>query len=86
MVLFLYFFSWLLPLFVKGNKKQLTEDDMYQNRKSHDSGLLANLLEVAWSKEKRRSKNPSLLKVITRTFGVECLGLYVMAIIAEVVV
>lgn len=70
---------------MKGYKRELIEDDMYQQRKSHDSGQLGNRLEVAWMKEKERRKDPSLVKVISKTFGMECLPLYALAIIAELV-
>ncbi|KAJ8954553.1 hypothetical protein NQ318_000787 [Aromia moschata] len=41
--------SWLLPYFVKGYKRDLTEDDLYAPMKDHDSKMLGNKLEAEWN-------------------------------------
>lgn len=70
--------SWLLPYFVKGYKKVLTEDDMYQNRNVHDSEMLGNKLESVWDRIK-----PSLAKALSEVFLAEFLYVCFAAIISE---
>ncbi|XP_018565514.1 probable multidrug resistance-associated protein lethal(2)03659 [Anoplophora glabripennis] len=67
------FFCWLLPFFVRGFKKELTEDDMYGTLKSHDSGLLGDRLQKAWNHEVANKKDPSLWIAILKVFGIELL-------------
>ncbi|RZC36351.1 multidrug resistance-associated protein, partial [Asbolus verrucosus] len=62
---------WALPLFVKGFKKDLTEDDLYGPLKVHESRRLGDKLEEAWKKQENSSRNPSLWKALTVVFGKE---------------
>ncbi|CAH1105147.1 unnamed protein product [Psylliodes chrysocephalus] len=78
-------FCWLLPLFIKGYKIDLTEDDIYQHRKSHDSGHLGEKLEAQWKKQTEKSKNPSLFKALTKVFFLEMLLLNIVIIIEETI-
>lgn len=75
----LYTSSWLLPYFIKGYKKVLSEDDMYQNRKVHDSEMLGNKLETVWNKTKT-----SLAKDLCKVFLGEYLLICSAAVIAEI--
>lgn len=81
----LFYYSWLLPLFIKGFKIDLTEDDIYQHRKSHDSGHLGETLEAQWKKQTEKSKNPSLFKALTKVFFLEMLLLNIVIIIEETI-
>ncbi|XP_044268715.1 probable multidrug resistance-associated protein lethal(2)03659 [Tribolium madens] len=76
------FFCWALPLFVKGFKKDLTEDDLYGPLKAHDSKRLGDLLEEAWFKEETTRHKPSFWRAIIKVFGREfgLLGIYVAVI------
>ncbi|XP_030765293.1 probable multidrug resistance-associated protein lethal(2)03659 isoform X2 [Sitophilus oryzae] len=66
------FFIWMLPLFVKGLKKDLLEEDIYPSLKSHDSKLLGDKIEKYWKTElKNNRKNPSLWKCLLKVFGKE---------------
>ena len=64
--------SWALPLFVKGFKKDLVEDDLWGTLKAHESKLLGDRLERAWLKEENSRRTPSLWRALIRVFGKEC--------------
>ncbi|KAG5894560.1 hypothetical protein JTB14_021542 [Gonioctena quinquepunctata] len=61
------FFCWFPSYLLKGLRKQIDEDDMYEIRKSQESTYLGDKLESAWLQEKK-SKNPSLLKALFIVF------------------
>lgn len=63
------FFSWLMPYFVEGFKRELNEDDMYGPLKTHEAVLLGDKLEKAWNHEIRNKKNPSLWRAILKVFS-----------------
>ncbi|XP_056642945.1 probable multidrug resistance-associated protein lethal(2)03659 [Diorhabda sublineata] len=77
------FFCWLLPYFVKGYKRELTEDDMYRNRKQHESSALGDDIEKRWKRHVTKSKNPSYAKVLIGMFMWEIILLNVLVIITE---
>ncbi|CAH1109526.1 unnamed protein product [Psylliodes chrysocephalus] len=76
-------FCWLLPYFVKGYKRTLTEDDMYRHRKDHDSGELCKKLEKRWKKHLENNKEPSYLRVLLGTFLYEFTLLNILVIMTE---
>ncbi|CAG9854733.1 unnamed protein product [Phyllotreta striolata] len=78
-------FCWLLPLFVKGFRKNLTENDLYEHRRSHDSNVLGDKLEQQWIKQTKKSKNPSLIKAIVNVFFTEVVLINIVVIMAEVI-
>lgn len=60
----------MLPLFVKGFKQDLKEEDLYPHLSSHESTYLGNKLQRQWSIElKNNPTNPSLWKCLLRVFG-----------------
>ncbi|XP_030766732.1 probable multidrug resistance-associated protein lethal(2)03659 isoform X2 [Sitophilus oryzae] len=64
------FFLWTFPLFIKGFKKDLLEDDLYPSLKEHDSKILGDKLEREWHTElKKKPNNPSLWKALAKVFG-----------------
>ncbi|CAG9854243.1 unnamed protein product [Phyllotreta striolata] len=79
------FFCWLIPYFVKGYKRELTEDDMYRHRKAHDSGDLGKTLERRWLKHLKNNKKPSFAMVLLRTFIWEVLLLNILAVTTEAI-
>ncbi|KAJ8954555.1 hypothetical protein NQ318_000789 [Aromia moschata] len=62
------FFCWLLPYFVKGYKRDLTEDDLYAPVKDHDSRMLGDKLEKEWNYQVAHKRDPSLLIAIAKVF------------------
>ncbi|XP_063913515.1 probable multidrug resistance-associated protein lethal(2)03659 [Zophobas morio] len=80
------FFCWALPLFVKGFKKDLVEDDLWGTLKAHESKLLGDRLEQAWLQEANSRRNPSLWRALIRVFGKECaLYGFILALIEFVI-
>lgn len=79
-VIAIIFPRWTFPLFYKGYKKGLKEEDIYHHLKIHDSKLLGEKLEREWNKELKK-KSPSLWKAFARVFGKDMMlsGLGVLA-------
>jgi hypothetical protein len=78
--------SWALPLFVKGFKKNLAEEDLYGPLKDHESKLLGDRLENAWIKEENSRRNPSFWRALIRVFGKECAMYGLMLALIEFVI
>ncbi|CAH1286470.1 unnamed protein product [Diabrotica balteata] len=78
-------FCWLLPYFVKGYKRELTEDDMYRHRSEHDSSKLGQKLEERWIKHVAKNKNPAYYKVLIGTFLWEIFVLNVLVVLVEAI-
>ncbi|PSN47509.1 hypothetical protein C0J52_02251 [Blattella germanica] len=70
---------------LKGFKRDLEVDDLYEALDEHKSDYLGDTLEKSWKQEvqdaKMRNKDPNLLKVI-----VKCFGLKIMASCSIVVI
>ncbi|KAJ6635778.1 putative multidrug resistance-associated protein lethal [Pseudolycoriella hygida] len=66
-------FCWVLPIFFKGRKRELAQDDLYEALPSHKSSVLGDRLSNAWSNELKKcqqnGKKPSLLRAILNVFG-----------------
>uniref|UniRef100_A0A1L8DV41 Putative peptide exporter abc superfamily protein n=2 Tax=Nyssomyia neivai TaxID=330878 RepID=A0A1L8DV41_9DIPT len=79
-------FWWVLPIFFKGRKKELEEDDVYEALKSHKSDYLGDKMCKAWEREikvkKEKGQKPSLLRAALAVFGwkILLLGLFLAAI------
>ncbi|KAF7279494.1 hypothetical protein GWI33_007172 [Rhynchophorus ferrugineus] len=81
------FFLWMLPLFVKGYKNDLLEDDLYPSMKADDSTILGDKLEKEWNKELvKRPKKPSLWIALGKVFGRELSFLGVCYLFIEICV
>ncbi|CAM6031929.1 unnamed protein product, partial [Sphagnum compactum] len=81
-------FAWVIPVFIKGYKKELTNDDMYQPLKAHKSEMLGDKICEAWDNELRqcskdKEKKPSLLRAGLKVFGGEIAMLGVVMVILE---
>ncbi|XP_050293465.1 probable multidrug resistance-associated protein lethal(2)03659 [Anthonomus grandis grandis] len=77
------FFTWTFPLFMKGYKNDLTEEDLYSALPSHESKYLGDKLDREWRKElKKKNQNPSLWMALIRVFGKQMtiLGIYYFCI------
>ena len=77
--------SWVLPILLKGRKKVLGLEDLYQPLDSHLADNLGNKLEKAWDEEKKKkiskNKQPILMSAGLKVFGFEIgyLGCILMA-------
>ncbi|KAJ3652317.1 hypothetical protein Zmor_018295 [Zophobas morio] len=72
-ILFHFLFCWELPVVIKGWKRDLSEDDMYDPLRETDSKRLGDKLEKLWKDEEMLRKNPSLARAIMTQFGLEFL-------------
>lgn len=67
------FNSWVLPLLMKGRKKVLGLEDLYQPLTQHKANNLGSKLEKSWenelSKKRAQNKRPSLMKAGLKVFG-----------------
>lgn len=79
--------SWVLPILLKGSKKELDLEDLYQPLKGQFADDLGSKLENAWQKEvkKKKSKNqqPSLTVAGLKVFGKEFASLGIFMFISE---
>lgn len=74
----------MLPNFIKGYRKVLTEDDMYRNRNVDDSQTLGNKLEAVWNQQLKNKAKPSLMNVLCTVFLGEFLRICIGAVIGEI--
>jgi ATP-binding cassette, subfamily C (CFTR/MRP), member 4 len=65
-------FWWLRSLYKIGLTRTITEDDIYETLKDHESEKIATKFTRLWSDELKK-KNPSVLRVFYRAFGIELL-------------
>ena len=73
-------------MFVKGFKKDLTEEDLYDPLKAHESSRLGDKLEKSWLQEANLRRHPSLWKTLIKVYGVE-IGLYgIFLLVQELIV
>ncbi|XP_056630497.1 ATP-binding cassette sub-family C member 4-like [Diorhabda sublineata] len=66
-------FAYVGPLFKKANKKDLVDDDLYEVLTSCRSKTCGDKLETEWNKEKKLHKNPSVIKLISKCYGLKYL-------------
>lgn len=82
------FNRWVLPIFYRGYKHELQESDLPETLREHRSQFLGDLMEKEWMKEvhnaKKSNKEPSLLKVILKRFGLILAGYGGIAVILEI--
>lgn len=77
-------FSWTIPIFSKGLKKQLDEDDLYSPLPEHESSMLGDRLEKAWNKELTK-KNPSFWRALSRAFFLNFFALSILWFFCEII-
>lgn len=58
-------------MFIKGWRKEISEDDLYEPLAEFESKRLTNRLERFWTEEERFKKKPSLLRALLKAFGSE---------------
>ncbi|CAF4884012.1 unnamed protein product [Pieris macdunnoughi] len=66
------FICWVCPIFVKGNRRDIEEDDLIVPNKYYDSDKLGSHLERSWLNEFQKAhqdgREPSLWRVLLRTY------------------
>lgn len=74
---FFIFFSYTIPTFLSGFKRDLDESDLTETLEEHKSSYLGNNLEKNWKEEEERAlkkkRKPSLQRVLIKSFGLEFL-------------
>lgn len=82
-------FSYTIPTFIRGFKRDLEEADLTETLKEHKSAYLGNKVERYWKDEEERARkkksNPSLQRVLLRAFAWEYIALGVVLVISEAV-
>lgn len=63
------FSRYTIPLFKRGFKKDLEEDDLYEVIKTCRSKDLGDKLELQYEIDKKHHKNPSLVRALWGVFG-----------------
>ncbi|XP_054272057.1 probable multidrug resistance-associated protein lethal(2)03659 [Macrosteles quadrilineatus] len=80
--------SWAISVFRKGSKKELQVEDLYAPLEEHRSGKLGDKLGRSWQREldmsRHKSKKPSLVRALTRTFGPRMLLFGLIMVIGDV--
>lgn len=80
-------FRYTIRLFIKGYKKDLDVEDLYNPLKQDRSKLLVARLQRQWAKEMKKAENriydPSLFKALTRAFWPEGILLGVFVFITD---
>lgn len=69
-------FSWTIPTFIKGYRRDLEVSDLHETLKTHQSEKLGNKLAKSWEQEQARVERkgkgtPSLTKTLIKVFGAE---------------
>lgn len=73
-----------MPTFVKGFRKTLNEEDLFETLHDQKSNYLGDLLEEAWEKEKIKSE-PSLWRALWKVFGLNFISLGLLATSVELI-
>ncbi|GFN98114.1 cystic fibrosis transmembrane conductance regulator [Plakobranchus ocellatus] len=80
------FFCWLNPLFKKGYKRSLEDTDLYNVCPEDASDYLGEKLKTEWDKQlerQERGKEPSLLRALAATFGLQYMLLGIVVFLEE---
>jgi ATP-binding cassette, subfamily C (CFTR/MRP), member 4 len=79
--------SWVLPILLKGRKKILGLEDLYQPLPDHYADTLGTKLEKAWleqlNKQRAKNKKPSLMAAGLKVFGFDIIFLGTLLLIFE---
>ncbi|XP_017004866.2 probable multidrug resistance-associated protein lethal(2)03659 [Drosophila takahashii] len=62
-------FWYTMPIFRKGSKNTLDENDIYSPLKELKSDNLGDKLSASWDRERKSEGKPSLLRALLRVFG-----------------
>ncbi|KAJ8954546.1 hypothetical protein NQ318_000780 [Aromia moschata] len=62
-------FFYTLPLFKKGCKKKLDDEDVYNTVPKYLSERLGNKLEAYWHLERKTKESPSVIRVLISCYG-----------------
>jgi ATP-binding cassette, subfamily C (CFTR/MRP), member 4 len=78
-------FWWLRSLYKIGLTRTITEDDIYETLKDHESEKIATKFTRLWSDELKK-KNPSVLRMFYRAYGFWALLIGLMFSITETLI
>jgi hypothetical protein len=71
-------FAWAIPIFLKGRRQTIGDDDLFQPLREQKASGLANKMKDSWNVEEERcrkvNKKPWLVSALKRVFGYEVLG------------
>lgn len=80
----------MLPIFYRGYQRDMEIPDLFETLADHRSDKMGNQMEKAWEKEKIQAKKshrqPSLLRVILKEFGIYFVGFGCFVAFLELVV
>lgn len=80
-------FSWTLPIFWSGLKKELDTEDLFEPLKEHASGPLGDRISRLWESESARAaragRAPSLLRVLLRAYALRLSMYGVLLLVME---
>ncbi|CAH1958892.1 unnamed protein product [Acanthoscelides obtectus] len=79
------FFCWGIPIFYKGWKKDLDEDDLYKPFTEHESESLGDRLEAIWKLERLNKQKPALWRALWKMFRKDILCHVIVLFILEFV-
>ncbi|KAI4464939.1 atp-binding cassette sub-family c [Holotrichia oblita] len=82
--MYMYCFRWFMPTFIKGFRKTLDEEDLFETLHEQRSSYLGDLLEEAWEVEKCKP-HPSLWKALWKVFGLNFITLGLLATCVELI-
>lgn len=75
-------FWWLRSLYKTGLTRPITEDDIYETLKDHESEKIANKFTQLWTNEMKK-KNPSVLRMFYNAYGFSAISIGLMFSIVE---
>lgn len=78
-------FWWMRDLYQRGRKRKITEEDIYETNKSQESGRIAEKITQLWNEELTK-KDPSILRMFYKAYGVPLLTVGVVFSICESIV
>ncbi|MFH4976944.1 hypothetical protein AB6A40_003653 [Gnathostoma spinigerum] len=82
-------FLFMLPFFIRGYRKQLEEDDMFQPLSVHESRNATKKLSDEWENEKaaatKEGRKPFLSRAVRRIYGYQILKLGIIIFIEEAI-
>lgn len=76
-------FSWSIPTFIRGYKKELEESDLHETLKNDKSDMLGDILEKTWEKESSLHEDPSLWRALIKTFGTNFMCYGILCLVLE---
>jgi ATP-binding cassette subfamily C (CFTR/MRP) protein 4 len=77
-------FLYMFPIFLRGFKSGLTEDDLFRPLDEHKSSILGEKLETIWKEEHRKHRHLGLYNALCKLFALNFLLLGVVRLVDEI--